>query len=163
MHEGVEVSVWRLARDSEDNDVVLLKDATGRHLPIWIGQWEALAIWMKIGENAGNFVRRPMTHDLFAAVLDRMGATLDRVVVDDYSNSTYYAKLHLRIDGRSLAVDCRPSDGIALALRAGAPIIVTEEVMASAVQIEGADLAEDTGPADEPEEIDSDSWPDLPV
>jgi len=166
MQYGVEVSVWRLARDPEDNDVVLLRDASGRRLPIWIGQWEALAIWMKLARNSGSFVRRPMTHDLFATVLERLGANLERVVVDDYSNCTYYAKLHLRLNGQTFAVDCRPSDGIALALRAGAPIMVAEEVMASAPQIEEVDEAGEAGEVEEPVEPDEpdeiDPNPDLP-
>lgn len=160
MQDGVEVSVWRLARDPEDNDVVLLRDASGRRLPIWIGQWEALAIWMKLAQNSGPFVRRPMTHDLFATVLERLGAKLERVVVDDYSNRTYYAKLHLRINGQAFAVDCRPSDGIALALRAGAPIMVAEEVMATAPQIEEVEEPAEIEEPEQPEEIDPN--PDLP-
>jgi hypothetical protein len=146
MEDGVQVSVWRLARDPEDNDVVLLRDEAGRRLPIWIGQWEAFAIWMKMDQNHGPLVRRPMTHDLFSTVLERLGASLEKVVVDDYSNRTYYAKLHLRLNGQTVTVDCRPSDGIALALRAGAPIIVAEGVMAAAPCVEEMEEAEEIDP-----------------
>ena len=126
----VPVEVWRLAQDADQTDVVVLRDAYGRHLPVWIGQWEAAAIWMELEpERAGPLRRRPMTHDLFIRVLDRLGAHIERVVVDDYYKKTYYAKLFVQLNGKGFTMDCRPSDGIALALRARAPILVAEDIM----------------------------------
>jgi hypothetical protein len=76
-----------------------------------------------------------MTHDLLAEVIHRVGANLDRVLIDDYWNGTYYAKLYLRLNGEEIAVDCRPSDAIALALRTEAPIFASMQVMAAAQQL----------------------------
>jgi bifunctional DNase/RNase len=101
-----------------------------RELPIWIGPFEAQAIVL---EMRGASPTRPLTHDLMKSLLERLGAKLDRVVIDELRDDTYFAKLHLRApDGRDVVVDARPSDAIALALRLQGQVFVSEELFAKA-------------------------------
>ena len=136
--DQVEVEVWRLVQDEHGKDVVVLRDQRNRHLPIWIGPCEAAAIWLKlVGKQANAVVRRPMTHDLCVTLIERLGARLERIVIDDCSNDTYYAKVHLCVNGRAITIDSRPSDAIAFALRCGASVWVNDAVMeASEITIE---------------------------
>ena len=106
--------------------VVLENPATDQILPIWIGVFEANAIALTI-ENIPT--PRPMTHDLIKSVLLRLKIEVDRVVVTDVRNNTFYANIHCRHEGRELVIDSRPSDAIALALRMRSPIYVDEEVV----------------------------------
>jgi hypothetical protein len=107
--------------------VVILKEVgRERYLPIWIGPWEADAIARKLQDLSPE---RPLTHDLFAATLARIGAVLRTVVVSEIADETYKANLQIEIDGRAHEVDARPSDAIALAVRAGATIYATDEVL----------------------------------
>ncbi|MEO8468627.1 MAG: bifunctional nuclease family protein [Chloroflexota bacterium] len=107
--------------------VVILKDIEGdRYLPIWIGAWEASAIAMKL---QGLDAERPITHDLFAATLEALGAKIDRIVIGDLAEETYHAQLILEVDGRMIELDARPSDCVALAVRAKTRILVAEEVL----------------------------------
>jgi bifunctional DNase/RNase len=100
--------------------IVLLEDETeGRVLPIWIGSFEANAIALII-ENVPT--PRPMTHDLLKAFLNRLDIAVDRVVVTDVHDSTYFASIHCRSGQECLVFDARPSDAIALALRTASPI-----------------------------------------
>jgi bifunctional DNase/RNase len=105
---------------------VQLQDDEGRDLTISIGPFEAMAISLVM---EGTQLDRPMTHDLMKMVIERMGGTLDRVVIDDLWNATYYAKLYLRFGGEELEVDSRPSDAIALAVRFGCPIYVLDSIL----------------------------------
>jgi uncharacterized protein len=105
---------------------VLLQDNRGRKVPIWIGKYEAVAISMAI---EGEQFDRPMTHDLLKIMVDRLGAEVDRVVIDDLWQDTFYAKLTLMRDGAAIEIDCRPSDALALAVRAKAPIYIAEAVI----------------------------------
>ena len=110
--------------------VVILRDtAHDRYLPIWIGPWEANAIAMKL---QGLAAERPLTHDLFAAALDRLGVRVERVVINELSDETYHARIHLERDGVQVEVDARPSDALALAVRAEVPIFAADEVLAQA-------------------------------
>ncbi len=107
--------------------VVILKEVgRDRYLPIWIGPWEANAIAMKLQDLTPE---RPLTHDLFATTIERLGATIRQVVVSDLADETYRARLLLDIDGREVDIDARPSDAIALAVRAGVTIYATEAVL----------------------------------
>ncbi len=107
--------------------VVILKDAErDRYLPIWIGAWEASAIAMKL---QGLDAERPITHDLFAATLEALGARIDRIVIGDLAEETYHARLILEVDGRTIELDARPSDCVALAVRTQTRILVAEEVL----------------------------------
>jgi bifunctional DNase/RNase len=110
--------------------VVILKDTEGdRYLPIWIGAWEASAIAMRL---QGLAAERPLTHDLFAAALDRLGVRVERVVISELTDETYHARIHLERDGVQVEVDARPSDALALAVRAEVPIFAADEVLAQA-------------------------------
>lgn len=107
---------------------VLLQDNRGRRVPIWIGKYEALSISMAL---EGDVPDRPMTHDLLKNVIDRLGGTVERIIVDDLWQSTFYAKITIVRDGESIEIDSRPSDAIALALRTRSPIYVAEPVFES--------------------------------
>jgi len=125
--------------------VVILKDTEGdRYLPIWIGAWEASAIAMRL---QGLAAERPLTHDLFAAALDRLGVRVERVVINELSDETYHARIHLERDGVQVEVDARPSDALALAVRAEVPIYAADEVLAQAAL--AADPDEEAGAEDE--------------
>lgn len=127
---NVPVEVWQLARDDEGHDVVLLRDEQSRILPIVIGVCEAAAILVKLSpEVARPYVRRPWSHDLIQAMLERFGAVLERVEIDGVSRGVFFATLHLRYRDQELVIDARPSDAIALLLRMSAPVFVNTEVM----------------------------------
>jgi hypothetical protein len=106
---------------------VLLKDVRNRLVPIYIGRYEAVAISMAL---EGASYPRPMTHDLLKNVIDRLGARVERIVVDDLWQQTYYARISVAMENEVADIDARPSDAIALALRAHAPIFVAESVLA---------------------------------
>lgn len=119
--------------------VVILKEkATDRYLPIWIGPAEADAIAVKLQDVA---VPRPLTHDLLRSMLEVLGATIHHIVVSDLMNDTFYAKIVLQVNNDSVEVDSRPSDAIALAVRAQVPIFVEETVLDKA----GVVLDKETG------------------
>jgi bifunctional DNase/RNase len=122
--------------------IVLLKTADGnRYLPIWIGQPEAAAILMKL---QGTATPRPMTHDLFAEVLEQLEAQVVRITVTELKDNTFYASITVQQNGTELEIDSRPSDAIALAVRADAPIFAAERVIEeSAIEFEGEDVNEE--------------------
>lgn len=140
----VPVEVWQIVRDEEGRDVVLLREEQGRVLPIVIGVCEAAAIWVRLSpEVATPYLRRPWSHDLMQAMLERLGAKLERVVIDDFANSTFFATLHLQFRDREMVVDARPSDAIALLLRMRAPLLVNEEVLQETAFFPSAETSED--------------------
>lgn len=107
--------------------VVILKDLERRRfLPIWIGPWEANAIAMRL---QGLSPERPLTHDLFAGVLEQLGATIREVVIADLADETFHARITVEAAGRVLEIDSRPSDALALAVRTGARIFAAEEIL----------------------------------
>lgn len=121
------VQIRGVGEDKYDYDFVLLEDQQGRLLPIAIGWCEALAIQLKL-QSAD--MPRPMTHDLLCHSVEKLGGTITRVLIDDLWQSTYYAKLCLAgSDGAELQVDCRPSDALALAVRAEVPVLVRDDVL----------------------------------
>ncbi len=124
----VEVTVDRLGLDgTTKSPVVILKEGDGdRALPIWIGPGEASAIHMQMSNIT---VGRPLTHDLLASTIRELGGTLSRVVITRVQQNTYYAELQLTIEGRTVTVDARPSDSIALALRTGSPIFADADLL----------------------------------
>lgn len=126
--------------------IVVLKDAdTTRYLPIWIGPFEADAITIQL-QNVE--VARPLTHDLLKASIERLGGEIEQVAITDLRNDTFYAEITVRLNNRRLQIDARPSDAIALAVRAGVPVYVAESVLGQAAITPERDL--DTGVA-EPE------------
>ena len=118
--------------------VILREKKAGRYLPIWIGAAEADAIAVKL---QGVTVPRPLTHDLLRLVIDSLGATVDSIIVNDLKSDTFFAKIILNVDGGQVEIDSRPSDALALAVRAGVPIFVDEAVLDKA----GILLDEETG------------------
>jgi len=110
--------------------IILLRDAGGHKvLPIWVGAFEANAIALQI-ENVST--PRPMTHDLLKNVINDLKASVKKIVVSDLKDNTFYALIYIDVNGELVAVDARPSDAIALALRARAPIFVEESVIENA-------------------------------
>ncbi len=120
--------VYNLTLDPITNmPVIILKDRDGdTRLPIWVGINEANAILLKL-ENIPS--PRPMTHDLLKNVIYNLKATVEKIVVNDLVDNTFYAEIYLTINGKQTKIDARPSDAIALALRADAPIFVEDEVV----------------------------------
>lgn len=110
---------------------ILFQDNRGRKVPIFIGRFEALAISMAL---EGEEIDRPMTYDLIRILIERLGATVDRVIVDDLWSDVFYAKLCLTRDGEPIDIDCRPSDAVNIALRFHAPIYMAESVIESIEQ-----------------------------
>jgi len=127
----IEMTIKGLMVDPITNTpIVLLRDKGGqRVLPIWVGIFEANAIALQI-ENVAT--PRPMTHDLLRNVIADLEASVEKVVVSDIKDNTFYALIYLSLKGESLAIDARPSDAIALALRTRAPIFVEESVIENA-------------------------------
>ncbi len=110
--------------------IVVLQDPTSeRMLPIWIGVFEANAIALKI-ENIST--PRPMTHDLLKAFFDKLSLSIEKIVVNDVKNNTFYAIIHCQYQDKKIKIDSRPSDAIALALRMNSPIFVEDEVVKKA-------------------------------
>ncbi|MBT9144008.1 MAG: hypothetical protein DDT32_01241 [Syntrophomonadaceae bacterium] len=106
--------------------VILREKGTERYLPIWIGPAEADAIAIKL---QGVIPPRPLTHDLLESVINKLGASVNSVIVSDLQNDTFYAELILDVKGEQLELDSRPSDAMAIAIRANAPIYVEEVVL----------------------------------
>ena len=107
--------------------VVILKEKQReRYLPIWIGPWEASSIAMRL---QGLTPERPLTHDLFAATLEQLGASVERVVISELAEETYHARIFLELGGKSVEVDSRPSDALALAVRVSVPVFAAEDVL----------------------------------
>jgi len=115
--------------ENRGEQVIVLKEKSGnRILPIVIGIMEVTAIKMKI---SGVTPPRPMTHDLLYATIKKLGAELNKIIITKLEQNTFFAKLVLQIDGRMEEVDARPSDSIAVAIRAKAPIFVEQGVLDS--------------------------------
>jgi len=133
MIDSIRVSLMNYQR------VVILKEKVAkRYLPIWIGPAEADAIAVKL---QGVNVPRPLTHDLLCQVIDSLGASINSIIVSDLKSDTFYAKVILNVDGGQIEIDSRPSDALALAVRAEVPIYADEGVMDKA----GIILDEETG------------------
>ena len=131
----IEMSIKGLMVDPITNmPIVILKDKMGeRILRIWVGLFEANAIALQI-ENVTT--PRPMTHDLLRNIITDLDGRVDRIVVSDLKDNTFFAVIHLTVRGERVAVDARPSDAIALALRTRSPILVEESVIDGAKSVE---------------------------
>lgn len=130
----IPVKVKQIVLDQSMSPVVLLVDQEeSQVLPIWVGPFEAQAIAMAL---QGILTPRPMTHDLLRSLCESLGAKVERVLVQDIRDGTYYAELYLNHQGKEVVVDARPSDAIALALRTNAPLYITEKVAAYTLSIE---------------------------
>lgn len=127
----IEMTIKGLMVDPITNmPIVILKDSDGeRVLPIWVGIFEANAIALQI-ENIAS--PRPMTHDLIRNIIADMDGRVERVVVSELKENTFYAVIHLDVRGSQVAIDARPSDAIAIALRTASPILVDDSVISNA-------------------------------
>ncbi len=134
----IEMKIKGLMVDPVTNmPIVILKDEEeNRVLPIWVGVFEANAIALRM---EAIDTPRPMTHDLLRDLLDKLHATVEKVVVNDLKDNTYFAHIHLLINGDQHVLDSRPSDAIALALRAEAPIFVEQSVLEQARTLDSND------------------------
>jgi len=156
----IQVRVTGLATDPSTNNPVVLLEALERKgvLPIWIGHPEAQAIAFQL---AGQSFERPLTHDLLRIVIDGLDAKVTKIVVTELRGNTFFAKIYLARGDEVLAIDARPSDSIALALRAQAPIFVTTELFESNSQ-EMAVRDEPEGLEDDDDEDDEEPTEDRP-
>ena len=133
--------------------VVILKEKDAdRYLPIWIGPAEADAIAVKLQDLS---VPRPLTHDLLRTIIDTLGGSVQHILVSDLHNDTFYAKINIQTNGTTKEIDCRPSDAVALAVRAQVPIFVDESVLDKA----GILLDKETGKPIGPEQDGEDGAP----
>jgi uncharacterized protein len=132
---NIEMKVAGITLDPETKmPIVILIDMKGESaLPIWIGIAEANAIATRLDKID---LARPMTHDLMRNLLAELGARLEKVVVTELKENTFFSNLYLSVGEKTLSIDSRPSDAIALALRAESPIFVSEEVLQKANRID---------------------------
>jgi bifunctional DNase/RNase len=139
----IEMSIKGLMVDPITNmPIVILRDQEGQKvLPIWVGIFEANAIALQI-ENIST--PRPMTHDLLRNVIQDLKASVQKIVVCDLQENTFYALIYLGLHGETVAIDARPSDAIALALRTRAPIFVEESVIDNAKTVDFVPESGDT-------------------
>lgn len=153
----IEVKIRGLMMDpNSGTPIIILKDVNSETmLPIWVGAYEANAIALEIEKVAP---QRPMTHDLLRNLIVQMGARIERVVVTELRDNTFFALIEMRDgEGGVLTLDARPSDAIALALRADCPIYVDEGVIKASrnsVSAESAEGSEEISEGDE-------EWPDV--
>jgi hypothetical protein len=131
----VEMKVRGLALDPVSNmPIIILRDEEEkRSLPIWVGIFEANAIALELEKIS---TPRPMTHDLMKNIVESVDAKVEKIVINDLRDNTFFALIHLRLGEEEITVDSRPSDAIALALRVGAPIFVDEDVVRRAKSVE---------------------------
>ena len=139
----IEMNIKGLMVDPITNmPIIILRDSDGQKvLPIWVGVFEANAIALQI-ENIQT--PRPMTHDLLRNIIQDLQATVDRIVVCDLKENTFYAMIHLMTPNGPVAIDARPSDAIALALRTRAPIMVDEKVIDNAKTVDLSNEKQDS-------------------
>ena len=116
----------RVSPMSYQRVVILRENDSDRYLPIWIGPAEADAIAVKLQDLS---VPRPLTHDLLQEVIDKLGGSIKHILVNDLQNDTFFATITIEVNGGSEDIDCRPSDAVALAVRAKVPIYANEAVL----------------------------------
>lgn len=148
----LEMKVRGLALDPLSNMpiIILRDDEDKRSLPIWVGIFEANAIALELEKIA---TPRPMTHDLIKNILESLDARVAKIVVNDLKDNTFFATIHLQVGEAEIAVDSRPSDAIALALRVAAPIFVEEDVVRKAKSVEVTKETEVGGKTEDPQKI----------
>ena len=138
----LEIESIRVRQETQQRAVVLRVKDSDLYLPIFIGPFEVEAIRFKLMDVE---VQRPMTHDLLGSVIGDLGATVESIVVSDLQNDTFYAKIVMNYNGNVVEVDSRPSDAIALAVRANVPIFASDDVIEkAAVTLAVEDAEEET-------------------
>tara|TARA_B100000945_G_C20129197_1_gene478530 strand:- start:98 stop:646 length:549 start_codon:yes stop_codon:yes gene_type:complete len=140
--QELEIESIRVRQETQQRAVVLRVKDSNLFLPIFVGHFEVEAIRLKLMDIE---VQRPMTHDLLDSIIDNLGATVDKIIVSELKEDTFYAKIIVNYDSRTFEIDARPSDAIALAVRSGASIFAEESVLEKAgVNIEEKDLDQAT-------------------
>jgi bifunctional DNase/RNase len=142
----------RVSLMTQHRVVVLKETDTDRYLPIWIGPFEADAITIQL---QGVQVPRPLTHDLLKSFIREMGVKVSHVLVNELRNDTFFAHIVVDVNGKSMEIDSRPSDAIALAVRVGAPIFVAEQVMSLASITPEEDITAEAATAEEVQGLDA--------
>ena len=113
--------------EMQDQQIIMLKEVDGeRTFPIVIGSPEAMAIDRRL---KGIPTPRPMTHDLLASVIEQLGGEIEQIEINDLESHTFFARIHIRQDGKDIEIDSRPSDAIALGIAASVPIFVADHVL----------------------------------
>jgi bifunctional DNase/RNase len=122
--------VYLIEKEPGPVPIVLLEDEMKRIMPIYIGLSEAMSINSALNHE---IPPRPMTHDLFVTLVERLGSKIESILIDELNEGVYYARISVSMDGKSFDIDARPSDSIAIALRCSAPIQIRESVLSEAV------------------------------
>jgi len=136
--QELEIESIRVRQETQQRAVVLRVKDSNLFLPIFVGHFEVEAIRLKLMDIE---VQRPMTHDLLDSIIENLGASVDKIVVSELKEDTFYAKIIVNCDGKISEIDARPSDAIALAVRTGASIFAEESVLEKAgVNIDEKDL-----------------------
>ncbi|MFN8626049.1 MAG: bifunctional nuclease family protein [Candidatus Binatia bacterium] len=156
LDESILMSVGGLTLDPvTKTPIVILKDRENKlNLPIWIGLLEATAMATEL---EGIKMARPMTHDLLRNVLAELGATVDCVEITDLKENTYFASIHIRVNGDQRTIDSRPSDAISLALRTKSPIYVNRRVIETSSVLQQAEDANETDLSN----VSRDKWAEI--
>lgn len=135
--------------------IVILRDPDNKlNLPIWIGLLEATAMATEL---EGIKMARPMTHDLLRGILGELGATVEWIEVTDLRENTYFALIYLRVDGKQLTIDARPSDAISLALRTKSPIYVAKKVLEASSVLQQMEEGQDQNLSN----VSRDKWAEI--
>ena len=141
----------RVSLTNQDRIIVLKDKENERYLPVWIGMFEAESITIALQNIA---VARPLTHDLFLNLVEKLGAKFLRIEINNLLNGTYFANLVLETD-KEIFIDCRPSDALALVVRSGVPIFVDEEILEEAA-IQPEDYLDLSPEESDKEQLDQD-------
>lgn len=148
----VEIDSIRISLISQHR-IVMLREVDGqRQLPIWIGPCEAEAITIELQDTE---ISRPLTHDLLKALVEKLDGKISHIVVSELRNQVFYALLVMDVRGETMEVDCRPSDAIALAVRAKVPIFVGEAVMDEVGVLPEPDITPKESEGEDSEQLDA--------
>ncbi len=157
--DTIQMSVGGLTLDPvTKTPIVILKDTENKlNLPIWIGLLEATAMATEI---EGIKMARPMTHDLLKNILGEVGCSVDSIEITELKENTYYAMVHLKLSGRDLLIDSRPSDAIALALRTKSPIYVAKSVLEASSVLQQSEEGKE-GAVENVSNVSKEKWAEI--
>jgi len=157
--DTIQMSVGGLTLDPvTKTPIVILKDTENKlNLPIWIGLLEATAMATEI---EGIKMARPMTHDLLKNILGEVGCSVDSIEITELKENTYYAMVHLKLSGRDLLIDSRPSDAIALALRTKSPIYVAKAVLEASSVLQQSEEGKE-GAVENVSNVSKEKWAEI--
>jgi bifunctional DNase/RNase len=157
--DTIQMSVGGLTLDPvTKTPIVILKDTENKlNLPIWIGLLEATAMATEI---EGIKMARPMTHDLLKNILGEVGCSVESIEITELKENTYYAMVRLRLSGRELVIDSRPSDAIALALRTKSPIYVAKAVLEASSVLQQSEEGKE-GAVENVSNVSKEKWAEI--